>query len=165
MKKRILLVTLVAIALAAAVPAFAQVQVTTTGVNYGASTSQVFPLDQERMIITLTQMGVRVDDAGKGPFHNLSTDIRMIMYIDKNGARYHGYETHMDKDGDKVVWELWDLPGSGNKGKGKVIGATGKFAGMEGTVDFELQNPRAWPDGTGRTVCKEYMKLTLKNPL
>jgi hypothetical protein len=165
MKMRTVLVILVVAALSAAAPAFAQTQMTSTGINYGASTSQVFPIDQEHMIITLTQMGVRADDTGKGPLHHLSTDIRMIMYIDQAGAHYRGYETHMDKDGDKVIWELWDVPGTGNRGKGKVIGATGKFAGMEGTMDFELQNPRAWPEGTGRTVCKEYMKLTLKNPL
>ena len=146
--------------------AFAQNQMTSTGINYGSSTFQISQIDQEHMVGTGEQLGIRVDDTGKGPFHLLSTDIRMIMYIDKAGVRYRGFETHMDKDGDKVIWEIWDFPAGSNKGKGKIIGATGKFTGMEGTMDFELQNPpKGFPEGTTRTICKEFMKVTLKAPL
>ncbi|HVO39079.1 MAG TPA: hypothetical protein VMV03_08630 [Spirochaetia bacterium] len=143
-----------------------QTQMTTTGTNYGASTMKIYPIDQERWLATVEQMGIRVDDTGKGPFHLISTDIRMIMYGDKAGVQYRGYETHVDKDGDKVIWEIWGFPIGTNKGKGKVIGATGKFAGLEGTMDFVLMNPpKGFPEGTSRTICKEVMNLTLKAPL
>ena len=120
----------------------------------------VSPLDKEHWVATAEQEGIRVDDTGKGPFHLLSTDIKFIFYNDKDGMQYRGYETHTDKDGDRVFWEIWGIPGT-NKGKGKVIGATGKFTGMEGTMDFEL-GPGTSQD---RTVCREFMKLTLKTPL
>jgi hypothetical protein len=88
------------------------------------------------------------------------------VYVDKGVGRYHGYETHADKDGDKVVWEIWDFPSGSNKGKGKIIGATGKFTGIEGTMDFVLQpTPNGFPEGTSRTICQEVCRLTLKNPL
>jgi len=145
--------------------AFAQAQITTTGTNYGASTMVFSPMDPDHWVAEVEQLGIRVDDTGKGPFHLLSTDIKMIMYGDKAGMQYYGYETHVDKDGDKVIWEIWGIPGT-YKGKGKIIGATGKFAGAEGTMDFELQNPpKGFPEGTTRTVCKEFMKITLKAPL
>lgn len=146
--------------------ASAQAQIISTGTNYGASTMKMSPIDQDHWVATVEQMGIRVDDTGKGPFHLLSTDIQMIMYGDKNGIQYHGYETHVDKDGDKVIWEIWGFPVGTEKGKGKVVGATGKFAGMEGTMDFALANPpKGFPEGTSRTVCKEVMKVTLKAPL
>ncbi|HUI72656.1 MAG TPA: hypothetical protein VL354_19195 [Spirochaetia bacterium] len=143
----------------------AQGQITTTGTNYGASTMTFSPMDQDHWVAEVEQLGVRVDDTGKGPFHLLSTDIKMIMYGEKAGVQYYGYETHVDKDGDKIIWEIWGLPNS-NKGKGKIIASTGKFAGAEGTVDFELLNPpKGFPEGTTRTVCREYMKIVLKAPL
>ena len=145
--------------------AFAQTQMTSTGVNYGSSDMKVMPIDQEHLVLMGEQLGVRVDDSGKGPFNNLATHIAMIMYMDKGAVRYYGYETHVDKDGNSMIWEIWGLPGT-NKGKGKLIGATGKFAGMEGTVDFVLQpTPKGFPASTSRTICQEVWKLTLKNPL
>ena len=144
----------------------AQTQMTTTGINYGSSTMKISSIDKDTWVGTVEQMGIRVDDTSKGPFHLISTDIQMIMFGDKTGVRYYGYETHVDKDGDKVIWEIWGFPVGSNKGKGKIIGATGKFEGIEGTMDFVLQNPpQGFPEGTSRTVCKEVMKLTLKAPL
>jgi hypothetical protein len=90
----------------------------------------------------------------------------LIMYLDKGVYHYHGYETDADKDGDKMVLELWDIPpDNSNKGKCKIVGATGKFAGIEGAIDFEAQNPKGFPEGTNRTISKEVWKLILKNPL
>ncbi len=143
----------------------AQTQMTSKGTNYGSSTTTLSPIDQERWVATSDQMGVRIDDTGAGPFNQMATDIKMILYADKAGVHYRGYETHMDKDGDKVIWEIWDFPSGSNKGKGTIIGATGKFAGMEGTMDFVLEHPKGFPAGTGRTVCREVMNLTLKRPL
>jgi hypothetical protein len=145
--------------------AFAQTQMTSTGTNYGSSEMKTMPIDQQHVVLIGEQVGVRVDDSGKGPFNNLASHIAMIMYVDKGAFRYHGYETHVDKDGNSMIWEIWDLPGT-NKGKGKLIGTTGKFAGMEGTVDFVLQpTPKGFPEGTSRTICQEVWKLALKNPL
>ena len=144
----------------------AQTQVTSTGVNYGSITWKFMPIDKDHLVGIGEQPGVRVDDTGKGPFNNLATHIAMIMYVDKGVAQYHGYETHMDKDGDSMVWEIWGLPAGTNKGKGKLIGATGKFEGMEGTVDFVLQpTPKGFPPDSSRTICKEVWNLTLKNPM
>jgi hypothetical protein len=141
-------------------------QVTSTGTNYGSSEMKVMPVDQDHLVLIGEQVGVRVDDSGKGPFNNLATHIAMIMYIEKGAYHYHGYETHVDKNGDKLVWEIWDFPAGTNKGKGKLITATGQFAGMEGTVDFVLQpTPKGFPEGTSRTICQEVWRLTLKNPM
>jgi hypothetical protein len=143
----------------------AETQITSTGTNYGSSTMKISPIDNGIWVGTAEQMGIRVDDTGEGPFHMMSTDIQLILYGDKTGVHYRGYETHVDKDGDKVLWEIWDFPAGTRTGKGKIIGGTGKFEGIEGTMDFVLQTPpKGFPEGTSRTVCKETKNVTLKNP-
>ncbi len=166
MKWRVVTVLCLVLALGVGGQVFAQTQMVSTGVNYASITWKFMPIDKDHLVGIGEQSGVRVDDSGKGPFNNLATHIAMIMYLDKGVARYHGYETHMDKDGDSLVWEIWDFPAGTNKGKGKLIGATGKFAGMEGTVDFVLQpTPKGFPPDSSRTICKEVWNLTLKNPM
>jgi hypothetical protein len=166
MKWRIAAVFCLVLALAWRGQAFAQTQMTSTGTNYGSTTWKVMPVDQDHMVFIGEQVGVRVDDSGKGPFNNTATHIAMILYMEKGVFRTHGYETHVDKDGDKIVWEIWDFPAGTNKGKGKILYTTGKFAGMQGTVDYVLQpTPKDFPEGTSRTICQEVWKLTLKNPL
>ncbi len=146
--------------------AAAQVQVTTNGTNYAALTTHVFPIDKDHWVATGDQMGIRVDDTGKGPFNMMSTDIQFTFYGDQKGFRYHGFETHTDKDGDKIIWDMWDVAPGSNKGEGKIVGATGKFTGAEGTMDFVLLTPPpGFPEGTSRTVCHEHENITLKNPL
>jgi hypothetical protein len=67
-------------------------------------------IDRNHWVATSKQMGVRLDDSGKGPFHNLASDVKLVVYGDKTGVHYQGYETHMDKDGDKMIWEIRDNP-------------------------------------------------------
>ena len=95
-----------------------------------------------------------------------SSDNKLAMLGDKSGLHYHGFLTEMDKDGDKIVWEIWDTPSAGpGKGGGKVVAATGKFAGAEGTIEIQSAALTDFKDG-GRYVvgyCTE--RLTLKTPL
>ena len=143
----------------------AQTQMTSVGTNYGTNTTKVSPLDQDHWVATQEITGMRLDDSGKGPFHQMTTHIVLILYGDKSGVRLHGYSTFVDKDGDKMMAELWEASLTSPKGKGKVLGGTGKFAGIEGTVEYEVSNTKGFPEGTGRTICREVWKLTLKAPL
>ena len=144
--------------------AFAQTQIAFTGTNVASSALKAMPIDKEHLVLIGEQMGVEVND--KALFNNLATHFALIVYFDKGAQHLHGYGTYVDKDGDTFMVEIWDFPsGSPSKGKGKVIGATGKFAGMEGTADFVTQSLGGWPEGTGRVICQENWKLTLKNPL
>lgn len=145
----------------------AQTQLTTTGVNYGSwNMVKWTQIDPEHGVGYLELMGIRVDDTGKGPFHNIATHLVMVLHVDKTGVKSDGYETHTDKDGDKVIWAISGTVIQGvDKGSAKVIAATGKFAGMEGTMEYVTQSLKSFPEGTGRTICKESMKLNLKKPL
>lgn len=167
MKRALMVAAGIAMLFALAGRAAAQTQVTSTGVNYGSWTVVKWTqLDQERGVGLQELMGIRVDDTGRGPFHNIPTHLSMVVYVDKTGVKFDGYETHTDKDGDKVIWSITGGVVKGvNKGTARIVGATGKFDGMQGTMDFVTQDVKGFPEGTGRTLCRENMKLTLQKPL
>ncbi len=145
--------------------AVAQTQITSVGTNYGTNVTKIFPIDQDQWVGTQEITGFRLDDSGKGPFNRMTTHIVLILYGDKSGVRLHGYSTFMDKDGDKFMAELWEASLTSPGGKGKVLGGTGKFDGITGTVDYEVSNLKGIPEGTGRTICREVWKFTMKAPL
>jgi len=167
MKRTLVVAAGAAIFFALAGRADAQTQVTSTGVNYGSWTMvKWIQIDEERGVGFQELMGIRLDDTGKGPFHNIATLLSLVVYVDKTGVKFDGYDTYTDKDGDKVVWALTGGVIQGvNKGTAKIIAATGKFDGMQGTMDFVTQDLKSFPEGTGRTMCRESMKLTVKKPL
>ena len=140
-----------------------QKEMTLTGTNTSAATRKTVQLDQDHSVCQFEAMGVRVDDSGGGPFHEISTYIVAIRYADKGVSTFKGIETHTDKDGDKVIWEIAQTPGAApGTGTGKIIGATGKFTGWQGTMEYATKVPKGFPDGTNRWICREVMKITTK---
>ncbi len=132
-----------------------------SGTHYFSSTPKVFQLEPGRIIMQSEMLGVRVNDSGDGPFHGASVHIVLVSYRSKeyNGTR--GYETWADKDGDKVIWELLDTPARASKSPGRLLGGTGKYIGWAGTVEYTLTFPKPFPEGTGRGICREHIKLTI----
>jgi hypothetical protein len=144
--------------------AFSQTRLVFKGINYASTGLKTMPVDKDHLVLVGEQMGVEIND--KPAFNNMSTHFSLIVYFSKDtGWHFHGYGVYADKDGDTMLWEIWDSPFGADGGKGKLIGATGKFAGMDGTCDFVNEHPRGWPETTGRLVCRENWNLTLKNPL
>ena len=139
-----------------------------SGTHYYGSTSKVFKLDQDQMIVNFEILGVRVNDKVEDPFHEASVHIVGIFYMGKDGARLRGFETWADKDGDKLIWEIRekkadDSPPGTLPGTGEVFSGTGKYVGMQGTMDYLVRYPKPFPDGTGRGICRENVKLVPAN--
>jgi len=135
-----------------------------SGTHYYGHTPKVFKLDQDQMIIQFETLGVRVNDGGEGPFHEASVHIVGILYRGKDGTRLRGFETWTDKDGDKLVWEIMEKkvensPPGTSPGTAKVFSGTGKYVGMQGTMDWVLRYPKPFPEGTGRGICREVVKI------
>jgi hypothetical protein len=145
----------------------ADTQMTVSVTNYTHDAYQAMPIDKDHVVLTLEQFGVQLAESEKGPLNNLSSHGALIVYVDKGARHFHGYYTYVDKDGDNIVWEIWDFPyGTPDRGTGKIIDATGKYTGMEGTAEnIVIQHLKSWPAGTGRSIAKMVWKLTLKNPL
>jgi hypothetical protein len=139
----------------------AKKEMTFSATHYFSSTPKVFQIEPGRIIMQSELMGVRVNDSGDGPFHGASVHIVLVSYRSKeyNGTR--GYETWTDKDGDKVIWELLDTPAGASKSPGRLLGGTGKYTGWEGTIEYTLTFPKPFPEGTGRGICREHIKLSI----
>ncbi|MFZ0132790.1 MAG: hypothetical protein WAK95_09635 [Desulfobacterales bacterium] len=139
-----------------------------SGTHYYGHTPKVYKLDEEQMIIQFETLGVRVNDSGDGPFHETSVNLVGVMYRGKEGSRLRAFETWTDSDGDKLIWELVDKkaedsPPGTTPGTAKVFSGTGKYTGMEGTMDFLVRNPKSFPAGTGRGICREEVTLVPSN--
>lgn len=97
-----------------------------------------------------------MNDSGDGPFQGASVHIATVGYSSKHYNKFTSYETWTDKDRDKVIWELTSTPPGGSA---KLIEGTGKPNGWQGTMEFTLQYPKSFPEGTIRGICREVVKI------
>jgi hypothetical protein len=132
-----------------------------SGTHYWASTPKIYQLGQGRLIVYAELFGVRVNDSGDGPFHRASVHIVTVSYRSKTYNGFRGYETWIDKDGDKVIWELLDTPPGASSSPARLIEGTGKYTGWQGTMEYTLQFPKAFPEGTSRGICREVVKIVM----
>ena len=171
MKIRLLL-SLAGLALGFALPIVAQQtnmpapaatkEINLSGIHYWSGTPKVFQIDPDRSILEMEIFGVRVNDSGDGPFNGASVYIAVLHYQNKgpvDPVRSRNYEVWTDKDGDKVIWELTDDPSGGPSGTARLIDGTGKYTGWQGTMQYTLQFPKPFPEGTGRGICREVVKI------
>jgi len=164
MKKNLVMLVLISILVVAwAGEGLAQSkkEMTITGTHYWSSTPKAFQIDPDRLIRQPELFGVRVNDSGDGPFHGASVHIVGVAYSSKGYSGFRGYETWTDKDGDKVIWELLDTPAGASSSPARMIEGTGKYAGWQGTMEYTLQFPRPFPQGTIRGICREQIKLAI----
>jgi hypothetical protein len=133
-----------------------------SGTHYWSSTPKAFPVDPahpDRIMAQSEIFGVRVNDSGDGPFNGASVHIVTVGFYGKDFNRERSYESWTDKDGDKVIWELTDRPSGASSSPGRLIVGTGKYTGWEGTMEFTLQFPKPFPEGTMRGICREVVKI------
>lgn len=134
-------------------------EMTISGTHYWSSMPKAFPIDPERSIRQLELFGVRVNDSGDGPFHGASVHIVGVAFGSKGYNGFRAYETWTDKDGDKIIWELMDTPSGASSSPGRLIEGTGKYTGWQGTMEYTLQYPKSFPQGTIRGICREVIKI------
>ena len=161
--KKCLLISVLSLVLVIAwgVEASAQTkkEMTFSGTHYWSSTGRPVQIDPDRVILPAELLGVRVNDSGDGPFHGASVHIVGAGYRMKGYYGFRGYVTWIDKDGDTVVWELLDTPAGATTSPGRLIDGTGKYAGWQGTIEYSLQFPKAFPEGTRRGIARETTKI------
>lgn len=131
-------------------PAEGKLSVTYTAVNASPIRPMAIGKDQDMSISS--SMMTAINDAGIGLLHNLGGRCMMSTIIDKAAKTFeqHGYCTYTDADGDqlfeKVAFDKQPL-GSVLVAKGTWVGGTGKFTGLEGTVDIRHASVRSAIDG------------------
>ena len=131
---------------------------TLSGTVTYAGAHKIIPLDKQNFVLVYENMGVRVSDTGKGPFHGMSTLNVGVMYFENGVGRLRGYIFNTDKDGDKVIMELTEeasrLGGKPTSGTAKIIGGTGKFKGIQGEMEYTRRNMKPAKKGTHQAISK-----------
>jgi hypothetical protein len=133
-----------------------------SGTHYWSGTPKVFQIDPDRSVLEMEIFGVRVNDSNDGPFNGAAVYIAVLHYQNKgpvDPVRSRNYEVWTDKDGDKVIWELTDDRSGAPSGTARLIDETGKYTGWQGTMEYTLQLPKPFPEGTGRGICREVIRI------
>lgn len=122
------------------------------------------PDSEERDAAILEILGVVLSDTGKGLFHNLSFRNIGVFYFNKGETeKTLVYGVWTDLDGDMVFYDIT----MSLKGKviGKLLGGTGKFAGIEGTTELvESTETVLRPSKDGTTSMTTQIKIHYKLP-
>ena len=132
-----------------------------------SGTGTYIPLDKEHLVIAYQNKGALVSDTGKGPFHNMSYFNVGVLYLEKGVGKLLGYITLTDPAGDKVLFEIREEKAQGppavNSGTGKCLHGTGKFTGIEGTMEYTRLYVRPATKGSSQSIAK--VKGNWKLPL
>jgi hypothetical protein len=133
-----------------------------------AGKHKIIPLDKERFVITYENYGVRLSDSKEGPFHGMSHHNVGVIYSVNGVGRLRGYVFNTDKDGDKIIIELTEeasyMPPKPTSGKGKIIGGTGKFKGIQGNMEYTRRSVRSAEKGTHQAISKSKMTYRIVEP-
>ena len=140
--KRIILVSILSLVLSVAFVPFSNAQIAKEGtvlctVTYSGITHQP-PVDldgpdkAERYAVLWELLGIIQSDTGEGPFNNMTMRCIGVSYSDKGEEFVVGYAVWTDLDGDNVFQEYVFKK---QEVHSKLLGGTGKFAGIEGTVE------------------------------
>jgi len=123
-----------------------------------SGTFNLVPVDQNHFVITYENKGVLVSDSGGGPFNNMSIYNVGTIYFENGVGKLLGYITCTDPDGDKVLIEIREenakLAPAVNSGTGKYIYGTGKFAGIEGSMEYKRWYVRPATKDTYQAISK-----------
>lgn len=160
--KRIILASILVIAFLLAFVPISKAEMAKEGSLSGtvtyAGSHKVIPLDKERFVLTYENFGVRVSDNKESPLHGMSTHNVGVMYFENGVGRLKGYIFNIDKDGDKVIIELTEeasqLGPNPTSGKGKIIGGTGKFKGIQGSMEYTRKNMKPAAEGTHQAISR-----------
>ena len=98
---------------------------------------KVFPISQDRMILSGNLPGVIFNETGKGFMHNARLDCQIFWDLNKGQSNANGSCISTDADGDKTM-SLWKCVGALPvcDGEARWDGGTGKYTGLSGNYKF-----------------------------
>jgi len=121
--------------------------------GYSGTVHAFIPMgDKGSFVMLWEMMGIITEDDGEGPFHNISSRGIGLNVFEKGIGSSKGYYCMTAPDGDKYFMEFeatnLSLKPGVKKGTFRIIGGTGKFAGMEGTGESRYYSVKPAKKGT-----------------
>jgi hypothetical protein len=123
----------------------------------GSMTRTALPLGKDHLQVSWEFLGAQLGDDGTGLTHNAS--VRCIGSVYAVGGEYQGYTNSCvftRPDGDQIfaTETATGKIGGLSKGTSRMIGGTGKMAGITGSSEFTRYFVRPATEGTFQTVTK-----------
>jgi hypothetical protein len=131
------------------------------------ATFKMLPLGPDRGYMPWENFGVVVSDTGEGLFHAATIRCFGANFGEKGSFEGEGYCAYTLKDGEKVFSSIkiggkMGMPMPPAQGTAKMIGGTGKYAGIEGRVEYTSYTLRPSAEGIGQSLNRG--KITYKLP-
>ena len=123
--------------------------------TYYTGSVKALPAGDDLVAVTYDVLGIVTNSAGQGAFHMVSTHCLGGFTAAKGDfTNEQGVCTYIDPDGDKFFSRH---TGTGRRGeravvKSELIGGTGKYAGITGTIDNARSALRPTSPGAVHTV-------------
>jgi len=160
--RKIVLVSILALFVLVAFVSFSTAEMAKKGTGSSTTiysgTLKTVPLDENHLVLTYQNKGAMLSDSGEGPFHNMSIYNVGTIYFKNGVGTLLGYITCTAPDGDKVLVEVREnnakSPPAVNSGTGKFIYGTGKFTGIEGTMEYKRWYVRPATKDTFQAIAK-----------
>jgi hypothetical protein len=125
--------------------------------TYYTGSVKALPAGDDVVAVTYDVLGIVTSSAGQGPFHLVSTQCVGGFTATKGGfGNEQGACTYIDRDGDKFFSRH---TGTGRRGeravvKSELIGGTGKYAGIAGTIENARSALRPTSQSAAHTVAE-----------
>jgi hypothetical protein len=115
----------------------------------GTLTRTIDVADGTKVVANEARM-IATNDAGQGIFHNATGECLGV----RAGDSRNGYCVFTDKDGDKFV-EPWNIAPGAKKGTATLGPGTGKYKGIDGTLEWEVVTSLPAATGTYNFIGKK----------
>jgi len=140
----------------------AKKELTISSTSYLSGTPKVTQVDPDRSIGQVDLLGWKVVESGDAPFHGAQMHVLGVLYNSKGYIGFRGYGTWIDKDGDKLIWELLDRPPGASSSPARLIAGTGKYMGWQGTMEYTTTPvSKPYPQGTVRLITRDVIKIVI----
>lgn len=113
------------------------------------------PIGDGRIAVVATFITGTFNQTGAGFMHNMRARCVALQTIDPAAAmlEVEGYCDYQDRDGDHIYVSFWSdgpQPMAGIQTAGQFVGGSGKYTGLQGTVDISPYNPSTTQEGYGQ---------------
>lgn len=130
---------------------------TVSTLTFSSSTLKLLSMGQERVHVTYEALGLSLNDKGEGLFHNASMRCIGANHA-VNGAfdDDFGFCVYTHPDGDQIFanYKAAGKTGIGSKGTATIVGGTGKFTGIQGSLEFSRVPVRPAAEGTSQVYLR-----------
>lgn len=133
--------------------------------TFSNSTLKFLSMGQERVHVTYEAFGLTLSDTGEGLFHNASMRCIGANHA-VNGAfdDDSGFCVYTHPDGDQIfaTYKATGKVGVGSRGTAIIVGGTGNFTGIQGSLDFTRVPVRPAAEGTSQVYLKSKGQYKLR---